>query len=130
MQRPKLQNRISKEKRKHPRSKCLLPAEVLKAGERKTLLEKITVKDFSRQGLKLIINFNLNLGSNMEIKLYLPEISLVTSILGEIVWIKHVENKVEAGLKIKDMDQRAKEEILNWLLPQWLKDEEEKNKKK
>lgn len=108
----------------------MLPAEVLKAGERKTLLEKITVKDFSRQGLKLIINFNLNLGSNMEIKLYLPEISLVTSILGEIVWIKHVENKVEAGLKIKDMDQRAKEEILNWLLPQWLKDEEEKNKKK
>ncbi len=108
----------------------MLPAEVIKAGEDKTLFKRMTVRDFSREGLKLIINFNLNLGSNMEIKLYLPERSLVTSILGEIVWIKHANNKVEAGLKIKDMDQRAKEEILNWLLPQWLKDDGEKDKRK
>lgn len=108
----------------------MLPAEIIKAGEKKALLERITVRDFSREGLKLIINFNLNLGSKMEIKLYLPERSLVTSILGEIVWIKHDNNKVEAGLKIKDMDQRAKEEILNWLLPQWLKDGGKKEKRK
>lgn len=130
MRRSKIQKEIGKERRKYPRSKCMLPAEVIKAGEDKTLFKRMTVRDFSREGLKLIINFNLNLGSNMEIKLYLPERSLVTSILGEIVWIKHANNKVEAGLKIKDMDQRAKEEILNWLLPQWLKDDGEKDKRK
>jgi len=130
VRRSKIQKEIGKERRKYPRSKCMLPAEVIKAGEDKTLFKRMTVRDFSREGLKLIINFNLNLGSNMEIKLYLPERSLVTSILGEIVWIKHANNKVEAGLKIKDMDQRAKEEILNWLLPQWLKDDGEKDKRK
>ena len=121
---------MGKERRKHQRYKCLFPAEILKAGEKKGLLERATVRDFSREGLKLIINFNLILGSNMEIKIYLPEKNLITSIVGEIVWFKHTENRMEAGLKIKDMDQRAREEILNWLLPKWLKDEEGKKKKK
>jgi len=121
---------MSKERRKYQRYKCLLPAEILKSGEKKSLLERATVRDFSREGLKLTINFNLNLGSNMEIKVYLPEKNLITSIVGEIVWFKHAENRMEAGLKIKDMDQRVKEEILNWLLPKWLKDEAEKKKKK
>lgn len=101
----------------------MLPAEILKAGDRRSLFERATVRDFSQEGLKLTINFSLNLGSNMEIKLYLPEKNLITSIRGEIVWIKHIDNRMEAGLKIKGMDQRAKQEILNWLLPKWLKDD-------
>jgi c-di-GMP-binding flagellar brake protein YcgR len=121
---------MSKERRKYQRYKCLLPAEILKAGEKKNLLERATVRDFSQEGLKLIVNFNLNLGSNMEIKIYLPEKNLITSIVGEIVWLRQAENRMEAGLKIKDMDQRAKKEILNWILPKWLKDEAGKKKKK
>jgi c-di-GMP-binding flagellar brake protein YcgR len=120
---------MSKERRKHQRYKCLFPAEILKTGEKKSLLERASVRDFSREGLKLIINFNLNLGSNMEIKIYMPEKNIITSIVGEIVWFKHAENKMEAGLKIKDMDQRAREEIVNWLLPKWQEDEEKKKKK-
>jgi c-di-GMP-binding flagellar brake protein YcgR len=120
---------MGKERRKHQRYKCLLPAEILKTGEKKSLLERATIRDFSREGLKLIVNFNLNLGSNMEIKIYLPEKNLTTSIVGEIVWLKQAENRMEAGLKIKDMDKKAREEILNWLLPKWLEDEEKKKKK-
>jgi hypothetical protein len=121
---------MSEERRKHPRYKCLFPAEILKAGEKKSLFERATVRDFSQEGLKLIVNFNLLLGSNMEIKIYLPEKNLVTSIVGEIAWFKHAENRVEAGLKIKNVDKRAKKEILNWLLPKWLKDEGRKKKNK
>jgi c-di-GMP-binding flagellar brake protein YcgR len=121
---------MGKERRKHQRYKCLFPAEILKTGEKKSLLERATVRDFSQEGLKLIVNFNLILGSNMEIKIYLPEKNLITSIVGEVVWFKHAENRMEAGLKIKDMDQRAREEILNWILPKWLKDKEGKKKKK
>jgi hypothetical protein len=42
-----------------------------------------------------------------------------------------VDNRLEAGLKIKDMDNELKSEILNWIFPKWLekkKDEKEGNK--
>ena len=55
----------------------------------------------------------------MEIKFSLPEKNLSASLSAEIVWIKQKDNKIEAGLKIKEMDQKLKEEILDWLSPKW-----------
>lgn len=110
---------MGEEKRKHPRLKCLLPADIIKAGTRNRLIERASIQDISSQGAKLTINFNLNPGSNMEIKLSLPEKNLNTSVSGEIVWIKQKDDKIEAGLKIKEMDKKAKKEILNWIFPKW-----------
>jgi hypothetical protein len=104
------------EKRKYPRYKCMLPAKVIKSGDKLKLSERISVHDFSREGLKLRINFiSLEPGSSMELELYVPEKVESTSVTAEIVWIKGVENSVEVGLKIKEIDEETKNEILSWI---------------
>lgn len=108
------------ERRKHPRFKCLLPAEVLKAGAKKGFIERISVHDMSAEGLRLVVNFTKpDRGSDMELKLYVPEKSLLTFLSGEIAWSKFSDSKMEAGIRIKEIDKRIKEEILNWLFPGW-----------
>lgn len=114
---------VSNEKRKSYRLKCLFPAEVLKAGSNQMFIDKGTIHDFSRDGLKLAINFKLKPGSQMEVKLFLPEQKLSTSLSGEIMWSRCSGNKMEVGLKINNMDQQAKDEVLNWAFPAWLKEE-------
>jgi hypothetical protein len=121
--------KMSTEKRKSYRLKCLLPAEVLKAGGNQMFIDKGTIHDFSRDGLKLTINFSLNPGSQMEVKLVLPEQELSTSLSGEIMWSRCSGNKMEAGLKINNMDQKAKDEVLNWVFPAWLKKERKAEQK-
>jgi hypothetical protein len=51
----------------------------------------------------------------MELELYVPEKVESTSVTAEIVWIKGVENSVEVGLKIKEIDEETKNEILSWI---------------
>jgi len=116
------------ERRKFPRYKCIFPAKVIKSGGNLKLIERISIHDFSREGLKLKINFvSLKPGSPMELELYFPEKGLSTSLLAEIAWSNGGENIMEVGLKIKDMDEETKNEILNWIAPSG---SEKKNKKK
>jgi hypothetical protein len=121
---------LSEEKRKSHRFKCFLPAEVLNSRGHQTLIEKATVRDFSRSGLKLTINFRLEPGSKVGLKLFLPEKNLSVSLSGEIMWSKCSGDKLEAGLKISHMDKIVKDEILNWVLPAWLEIENSKQKKR
>jgi hypothetical protein len=53
----------------------------------------------------------------MKLELYFPEKGLSTSLLAEIAWSKGAENKMEVGLKIKEMDEETKNEILSWIAP-------------
>jgi len=120
---------MNKEKREFLRFKCLLPAEVVKIEGKANLVERVTAHDFSREGLKLTISFNLNPGSNMELKLFLPEKNISSKLSGEVTWSKGAQNKMEVGLKIKEMDKRLKSEILNWVFPKWLEKERKKQQK-
>lgn len=106
------------EKRKYPRYECMFPAKVIKSGDKLRLIKRISIHNFSREGLKLKINFvSLKPGSGMELELYIPEKRLSISLSGEIAWSKGVENTMEVGLKIKEMDEEAKNEILSWIAP-------------
>ncbi len=106
------------ERRKHPRYKCMIPARVIKSGNKHKLVERISIHDFSREGLKLKINFaSLKQGSDMELELYFPEKGESISLTAEIAWSKGVENGMEVGLKMKEMDEEAKNEILSWISP-------------
>lgn len=122
--------KVSEEKRKSYRLQCFLPAELLKAGGKQTFIDKAAIHDLSRDGLKLAINFNLNPGSQIELKLFLPEKRLSTSLCAEIMWSKCSGDKIKVGLKIKNMDQRAKEEVLNWFFPAWLIEEKKPSRNK
>ncbi len=106
------------ERRKHPRYKCMFPAKLIKSGGKLKLIERISIHDLSREGLKLKINFvSLKPGSYMELELYFPEKGESTSVIAEIVWSKGGENSMEVGLKIKEMDKERKNEILSWIAP-------------
>ncbi len=90
------------ERRKHPRYKCMFPAKVIRSGGKLKLNERISIHDFSLEGLKLKINFvSLKPGSDMELEIYLPEKGESISLTAEIAWSKSEENSMELGLKLK-----------------------------
>ena len=94
----------------------MFPARLIKSGGKLKLIERISIHDFSREGLKLKINFvSLKPGSGMELELYFPEKGESTSLIAEIIWSKGMENSMELGLKIKEMDKETKNEILSWI---------------
>jgi c-di-GMP-binding flagellar brake protein YcgR len=113
-----LKNKITEERRKDIRYKCLLPAQVLQAEGKEKLVQRTTVHDFSRGGLKLVVNIiTLDPGADVDLDVYVPEKGLKTSVNAEIAWKKMAEDKLEIGLRIKDMKKAAKKEILKWIAP-------------
>ena len=117
---------MPKEKRKFLRFECLLPVELERLTGKDSLKAEATASDFSREGLKLSIDFiNLKPGSNLDLKLYCPEKEEFTSLLGGVTWKKWVKGKLEVGIQIKEMDPIKKSEILNWIFPRWLEKERE-----
>jgi len=122
---------LAKDKRSSPRSKCLLPADLEFKEKNKSIAERTTVYNISSQGLKLVVNFkNFEVGSPIDLKVYLPEKKLSTALKGEVTWNKYKENKLEVGIKIKKMNQEAKSEILSWVFPRWVKIDKENKKEK
>jgi len=109
---------MTEERRKDKRYKCLLPAHVLQAEGKDKLIQRTTVHDFSRGGCKLIVNIiTLDPGSDIELELYVPEKGLKTPLRAEVAWKKMAGDRLEIGLKIKDMKKGAKKEILKWVAP-------------
>lgn len=122
--------KVDKEKRKYLRSKCMLPAELVDSEGRSIVSGRVKIKDFSHEGLKLSVNFaRLKPGSAVDLKVYLPEKKITTSLSAEVTWDKYAGHRLELGLKIKDMDKETKAEILRWLFPSWVTLEPEKKKK-
>ena len=110
---------MHEERRKFIRFECLLPAEIVKLNEKKPVLDKIRVDDFSQEGLKLVVSFNLEPESEIELKLYLPELETVTPVKGKIIWSKPDEHGIQIGMKILEMDPDAKAEIFDYAYERW-----------
>ena len=111
---------MAAERRKFLRFGCEIPSEVIKKDGQHNFVESLKVLDFSREGLKLSVNFAApDPGSDMQLKLYVPGKQYVASLIGEIIWRKYIDNRLEVGLKIEHMDNQARGEVLNWIFPQW-----------
>ena len=108
----------------------MLPAEVVGIKGKENIISRATIKDFSNMGLKLTVNFNLDSRTPIDLKLYLPEKKLTTSVSGEITWSRFKDKKLEMGLKIREIDKKLKKEILDWISPSWVQEQEEEEKKK
>ena len=119
---------MEEEKRKTTRSQCVLPAEVIKIEGKDHISIRTTAHDLSDEGLKLTVNLNLNPGSTVDLKLYVPEKKLSTVLSGEIIRVKSIDKKLEVGLKIKEIDNKLKSEILSWVFPKWQETDTEKKK--
>ena len=119
---------MAQEKRKSTRSQCVLPAEVIKVEGKNHIAIRTTAHDLSDEGLKLTVNLNLDPGSTVDLKLYLPEKKLSTLLSGEIIRVKSIDKKLEVGLKIKQIDDRLKSELISWVFPKWQETKVEKKK--
>ena len=106
---------MSEEKRKNPRFRWFFPAELIKSDGENEIVKRASICNLSETGLRLNIKLNIKKGSNIKLKVYFPEKNIFTSILAEVTWIKIVEDNLEAGLKITEMDEKAKKEILDWI---------------
>ncbi len=106
---------MSEEKRKNPRFKWLLPAELIKSDDKNEIVKRASIFNLSETGLKLNVKLNIKKGSHIKLKVYFPEKNIFTSISAEVTWIKIVEDNLEAGLKITEMDEKAKKEIFDWI---------------
>lgn len=111
---------MAENRRKSPRFKCLLPAELVKTEGSPNLVERVSVQDISNEGLRLVVKFaKPDQGSNIDLKLYIPEKGLLTFLTAETMWSRFTNSKLEAGLKIKEIDRKIKKEILDWVFPEW-----------
>lgn len=108
------------EKRKSLRSKCLFPAKIIDTEGTNGIIKRISVRDFSPEGFKLVITFNLKPSSDLKTKVHIPEKQMTTLISGEIVWTNYAHDKLELGIKIKDMDENEKQGVLDFVLPHWV----------
>jgi len=105
------------ERRKSLRSKCLFPAKIIDTEGTNGIIKRMSVRDFSPEGFKLVITFNLNPSSVLKTKVHIPEKQMTTSISGEIVWTNYANDRLELGIKIKEMDENEKQGVLDFVIP-------------
>jgi hypothetical protein len=123
----KTDEKMGDERRQFLRFGCEIPSEVIKTDGQHNFVESLKVLDFSRDGLRLSVNFAApDPGSDMQLKLYIPGKQYVADLIGEIIWHKYIDNRLEFGLKIEHMDNQARGEVLNWIFPKWADKENRK----
>ncbi len=106
---------MSDEKRKDSRFKCFLPAELMKSDGEIEIVKRASILNLSESGSKLHIKLNIKKGSQIDLNVYFPEKKIFTPITAEVSWIKMGKDNLEAGLKITEMDEKSKKEILDWI---------------
>lgn len=112
---------MDKEQRKFLRFECMLPAEVIKVEQQNGMAEKARIDDFSRGGLKLVLNLDFNFvpGSKIELMCSLPDKPDAAPARAEVVWSRNEGGTWALGLKILDMAPDARSEILDACYAQW-----------
>ena len=119
---PSLYNQaMEKEQRKYMRFECMLPAEVVKVESQNGMAEKARIDDFSRGGLKLVLNLDFDFvpGSKIDLLCSLPSKDTKVQANAEVMWSKNEAGTWSLGLKILDMDPEARSEILDSCYTQW-----------
>ena len=99
----------------------MLPVEVTKIDGRNGRENPAVVDNFSRRGLKLILNldFQFSPGSRIELMCSLPGKKKSSPASAEVVWSKREGSKWELGLNIKKMDPETCSEILDSCYEKW-----------
>jgi len=114
------------DKRKFLRFHCVLPAEIIKLEDKKQLINEVKIDDFSREGIRLVLSFNLKPGDDVELKLHHPHTKTETPVIGEVMWSTGRKNQMEIGIRIKEMNTIAKSEIFDYIYEKWIQSRSQK----
>ncbi|MBF0493546.1 MAG: PilZ domain-containing protein [Candidatus Omnitrophica bacterium] len=111
---------MMEEKRKYMRFNLLLEALHL-SGKKK---EKVTVSDFSQNGIGIISERAIKKGEEVELELLIPGDNIPIVVTGEIAWGASDNisgrDKYRGGLKVKNIGASDKNKMLNYIYEKWL----------
>jgi hypothetical protein len=116
---------MSEEQRKYLRFGCVLPAEVAMVEEKAHIISEAKIDEFSREGIRLKMSFNLKQGSTIKLNVRHPKTEETVPVYAEIIWSRLSEDSVELGLKIKEMETAAKSEILECIYEEWREEKQD-----
>lgn len=110
------------EKRKFMRFTVALEIEYMVPGNSAPLEGISITKNLSREGMQVNLNSKLVPGTELEIKLKIPEDPAPVYAKGDIAWIDKAEAKTEsaAGIKFTQMSPFDRNRILDHVYRQWV----------
>jgi len=110
---------MGKDRRKFIRFDVPLKVEIgLKADI--NYIKEVTAKDFSREGVGLVLrDFDLAEGSQIQLKFFIPSRPEPIASSAVIKWAGKIDNKWQMGVKLEDMENSDKSQILDFVYEQW-----------
>jgi len=121
------------EKRKYLRFECLVPVDLVEIrGEGEEDPESVLIEDVSREGMRMILDLGPDLrpGGDIDFKVHNPDEKETCSVVGEIIWSKAKDDKLEVGIKLRKMDESMKNKLLDIGYARWLELQSAQNKLK
>lgn len=127
---------MEEDKRKYLRFECLIPIDLVEVDDPEARPKEAVIDNVSREGIRLIFDLGhaFRQGETLSVQISRPEDEKsLTQVCGEVIWSRSLGDKVEVGLKIKDMEQAIKAELLDlgfraWRQQQTEQQGKEKNK--
>ncbi|MFW6124368.1 MAG: PilZ domain-containing protein [Acidobacteriota bacterium] len=108
---------IRGERRKHFRFGCSCFGE---ARFENSSVEKISIKNISYEGLKVLIGRReLSVGDEIEVRVDIPGKRVYPLVTGKIRWINSVKEGTELGIKLHNMAQSIKRELIDYGFSVW-----------
>lgn len=119
------------DKRKYIRFECVVPVDLVNIPGGEGENQEARIDNVSREGLGMVLDLgiDLNPGSDVRFQIRNPERRKVSNVIGEVVWSRPKEGRVEVGLKIKRIENATKSELLDLGFNQWRATKSKKTKK-
>ncbi|MCD6516270.1 MAG: PilZ domain-containing protein [Candidatus Aminicenantes bacterium] len=106
-----------RERRKYFRFGCSCYGE---ARFENSSIEKISVKNISSEGLKIIAGQRtLLVGDQVEIRLDLPGEKIPPFVSGQVRWVSSDEESMELGIHLSGLDKDTKRELIDYGFTVW-----------
>jgi len=108
---------MREERRKYFRFGCSCYGE---ARFKNSSIEKISVKNISSEGLKIIAGRRtLSVGDHIEVRLDIPGERIPPFVSGQVRWINSDEESTELGLHLSKLDKDTKRELIDYGFSVW-----------
>jgi hypothetical protein len=110
------------DKRKYLRFECLIPIDLVEVDDPDARLKEAVIDNVSREGIRLIFDLGhaFREGEILNVKISTPEDEKsLAQVTGEVIWSRPLGDKVEVGLKIKNMEESTKADLLDLGFRAW-----------
>ena len=119
------------DKRKFLRFECLIPIDLVEVDDPNADPKEALIDNVSWEGIRLVFDLGhaFQEGDKVSFQIHELDENRTCRMTGEVVWAKSLGEKIEVGLKIKDMEKCTKSELLDMGYNAWRKHQGESGKK-